>query len=60
MRLIKFLLIWILALLGNEMAAAGLCYKARTTLEDIIEHIPEGELPASFVGLPELRVALGN
>ena len=42
------------------MAAAGLCYKARTTLEDIIEHIPEGELPASFVGLPELRVALGN
>jgi hypothetical protein len=33
-------------------------HKARTPLDDIIEHMPEGELRASFVGLPAVRVFL--
>ena len=33
----------------------ALRHDARTTLEYIIKHIPEGELPASFVGSPEVR-----
>jgi hypothetical protein len=39
---------------GNEDVAAGLYHEARTTLEDSIEHIPEGELRASFLALPEV------
>lgn len=39
---------------GNEDVAAELHHKARTLLEDIIQHIPKGELRASFVGLPEV------
>jgi len=37
---------------SNQTIAADLGHEARTTLEDIIEYIPEGELRASFEALP--------
>jgi len=40
---------------GNEVTATDLRQEARTTLEYIIEHIPEGELRASFVALPGVK-----
>jgi hypothetical protein len=33
-------------------------HNARTPLDTIIEHIPEGELRASFVGLPEVKAII--
>jgi DNA-binding SARP family transcriptional activator len=41
---------------GNEEVAVALRHEARTTLEFIIDHIPEGELRASFVALPGAEV----
>jgi hypothetical protein len=41
--------------LGNEIAFAEHRREARTTLECIIENVPEGELRASFVALPEVK-----
>jgi tetratricopeptide (TPR) repeat protein len=40
---------------GNEQLATKLRHEACTILEHIIEHIPEGELRASFVALPEVK-----
>jgi tetratricopeptide (TPR) repeat protein len=40
---------------GNEATAADLCQEARTTLEDVIEHIPESELRMSFMALPAVK-----
>jgi hypothetical protein len=40
--------------------SVDLYYEARTLLEDIIDHIPAGELRASFVALPELKKLLAR
>ena len=40
--------------LGNEATAADLRQAARTALGYVIEQIPEGELRASFLALPEV------
>jgi DNA-binding SARP family transcriptional activator len=40
---------------GNEPIADDHRHEARLTLESIINHIPEGELRASFMALPEVR-----
>jgi tetratricopeptide (TPR) repeat protein len=45
---------------GNEELATKLRHEARTTLEYIIEHIPEGELRASFVTLLEVKRLLAD
>jgi hypothetical protein len=45
---------------GNEDVAARLRHEARVTLETIIEHISEGELRASFMALPAVRVLLSR
>lgn len=39
---------------SNSTAATSLRHEALATLEYIIEHIPEGELRASFMALPEV------
>jgi predicted ATPase len=40
---------------GNEDTAAMLRHEAHTVLDYIIEHIPEDEMRASFVDLPEVK-----
>ncbi len=44
---------------GNEGIALNLRHEARTTLEVIIDLIPEGEGRASFVGLPGVAAIVG-
>jgi tetratricopeptide (TPR) repeat protein len=45
---------------GNEEAAAGLRHEARTILDDIVEHITDGELRDSFTALPDIRHLRAN
>ena len=40
---------------SNSIAATSLRQEARTTLDFIIKHVPEGELRASYMALPEVR-----
>ena len=39
---------------GNEATATDLRHEARTTLDCIIENMPEDDVRASFVALPEV------